>query len=151
MRPDSEFGELIKTYIREGNIVPMEVTVALLENAMREEISKTGVKRFLIDGFPRKMDQADKFESDVCPSKLVLFFDTTEEVMLKRLLKRSETSGRDDDNIESIRKRFRTFVETSMPVVNNYEKLGKVLRVDAGRSVDEVYAEVRKRLEAALK
>ena len=151
MRPDSEFGELIKTYIREGNIVPMEVTVALLENAMREEIGKTGVKRFLIDGFPRKMDQADKFENDVCPSKLVLFFDTTEEVMLKRLLKRSETSGRADDNIESIRKRFRTFVETSMPVVKNYEKLGKVLRVDAGRSVDEVYTEVRKRLEAALK
>ena len=150
-RPDSEFGELIKTYIREGKIVPMEVTVALLENAMREEIGKTGIKRFLIDGFPRKMDQADKFESDVCPSKVVLFFDTAEEVMLKRLLKRSETSGRDDDNIESIRKRFRTFVETSMPVVANYEKLGKVLRVDASRSIDEVYSEVRKRLEAALK
>ena len=150
-RPNSEFGELIKTYIREGKIVPMEVTVALLENAMREEIGKTGIKRFLIDGFPRKMDQADKFDSDVCPGKLVLFFDTTEEVMLKRLLKRGETSGRDDDNIESIKKRFRTFVETSMPVVEKYEKLGKVLRVDASRSVDEVYAEVRKRLEAALK
>ena len=149
-RPDSEFGELIKTYIREGNIVPMEITVALLKNAIHEEINKTGIKRFLIDGFPRKMDQADKFENDVCPSKLVLFFDTTEEVMLKRLLKRGETSGRDDDNIESIRKRFRTFVETSMPVVENYEQLGKVLRVDANRSIDEVYAEVRKRLEAAL-
>jgi len=150
-RPDSEFGELIKTYIREGKIVPMEVTVALLENAMREEINKTGVKRFLIDGFPRQMDQALRFESDVCPSKLVLFLETTEEVMLKRLLKRGETSGREDDNIDSIRKRFKTFVNTSMPVVQHYDKLGKVVRVDAGRNIDEVYAEVKKKLEALLR
>ncbi|KAF8433834.1 UMP-CMP kinase [Terfezia claveryi] len=150
-RPDSEFGELIKTYIREGKIVPMEVTVALLENAMRDEIKKTGTKRFLIDGFPRQMDQALKFEQDVCPSKLVLFFDTTEEVMLKRLLRRAETSGREDDNIESIRKRFRTFVEASMPVVEYYEKLGKVVKVDASNSVDEVFEEVKKRLDERLK
>jgi len=149
-RPDSEFGMLIKTYIREGKIVPMEVTVALLENAMRDEIRTTGIKRFLIDGFPRQMDQALKFEEDVCPSKLVLFFDTTEEVMLGRLLKRGETSGREDDNIESIRKRFRTFVETSMPVVEYYEKLGKVVKVDSSLSVDEVYQEVRRRLEERL-
>ncbi|KAF9146246.1 hypothetical protein BG015_011647, partial [Linnemannia schmuckeri] len=57
-RPGSQYGELIKTYIREGNIVPMEVTIALLENAMLA----SGQKRFLIDGFPRKMDQALKFE-----------------------------------------------------------------------------------------
>lgn len=149
-RPDSEFGELIKTYIREGKIVPMEVTVALLENAMRAEIGATGIKRFLIDGFPRQMDQAIKFESDVCPSMLTLFFDTSEEVMLRRLMKRAETSGREDDNLESIKKRFRTFVETSMPVVEYYEKLGKVLRVDASLGVGEVYGEVRRKLEVAL-
>lgn len=60
-RPGSQYGELIKTYIREGNIVPMEVTIALLENAMLA----SGQKRFLIDGFPRKMDQALKFEEQV--------------------------------------------------------------------------------------
>jgi len=47
--------------------------------------------------------------SQVCKSSLVLFFTTDEESMLKRLLKRGETSGRDDDNIESIKKRFRVF------------------------------------------
>jgi len=146
-RPDSEFGELIKTYIREGKIVPMEVTVALIENAIRDELNKKAGKRFLIDGFPRQMDQGLKFEEDVCPSKMVLFFDTTEEVMLKRLLKRAETSGREDDNMESIRKRFRTFVETSMPVVDYYEKQGKVVKVDASKSIDEVYQEVKKKLD----
>ncbi|KAF9428475.1 hypothetical protein BGZ94_002266 [Podila epigama] len=57
-RPGSQYGELIKTYIKEGKIVPMEVTIALLEN----EMLASGQTRFLIDGFPRKMDQALKFE-----------------------------------------------------------------------------------------
>lgn len=62
---------------------------------------------FLIDGFPRKMDQALKFDEAVCQSSFVLFISTTEAVMLERLLERGKTSGRDDDNRESITKRFR--------------------------------------------
>ena len=49
--------------------------------------------------------------------------------MLQRLLKRGETSGRIDDNIESIKKRFKTFLDTSYPVVEHYMKLGKVKTV----------------------
>jgi UMP-CMP kinase len=49
-RPGSEFGEMIKTYIKEGTIVPMEVTVKLLENAMKSSLEKDGKKLFLIDG-----------------------------------------------------------------------------------------------------
>jgi UMP-CMP kinase len=71
-RPDSQYGVLIRTCIREGKIVPMEVTVKLLENAMDAVLqSKSGLGwengkgRFLIDGFPRKMDQALKFEEEV--------------------------------------------------------------------------------------
>ncbi|KAH9174249.1 UMP-CMP kinase [Lactarius sanguifluus] len=139
-RPDSQFGDLIRTHIREGEIVPMEVVVKLLENAMGAVLeSKTGEGwgdgkgRFLVDGFPRKMDQALKFEED-------LFFTTNEETMLERLLERGKTSGRDDDNIESIKKRFATYKETTMPVIEHYEKSGKVAEVDSSPSVDEVHA-----------
>lgn len=72
-REGSEFGEMIRTHIREGTVVPMEVTIKLLENAMVDAVkTKTGDEwsdgkgRFLIDGFPRKMDQAIKFEEQVC-------------------------------------------------------------------------------------
>ena len=68
--------------------------------------------------------------------------------MEARLLKRGETSGRDDDNAESIRKRFRTFVETSMPVVDDFEKKGKVVNIKATGSVEEVYSQVKKGIEA---
>lgn len=49
-RPGSEFGSLIRRYIKEGTIVPMEVTVTLLENAMMDVMSRKGVRMFLIDG-----------------------------------------------------------------------------------------------------
>ncbi|KAL9619803.1 MAG: hypothetical protein Q9160_005639 [Pyrenula sp. 1 TL-2023] len=148
-REGSQYGQMIKDYIKEGLIVPMEVTVKLLENAMHAKLSGStdGRGRFLIDGFPRKMDQAIFFEETVCPSKVVLFLDCPEEVMQKRLLKRGETSGRSDDNAESIKKRFRTFVQTSMPVVEHFGKEGKVIKVSATGTPEEVYSDVRRELE----
>ncbi|KAL9638569.1 MAG: hypothetical protein Q9204_001452 [Flavoplaca sp. TL-2023a] len=151
-RPDSQFGNMIKDYIADGKIVPMEVTVQLLENAMTDEINKrkeTGtVRRFLIDGFPRQMDQALRFEEAVCPSQFTLFFDCPENLMQERLINRGKTSGRADDNAESIKKRFRTFIETSMPVVDYFEKQGKVVKVNAAKGPEEIYAEVKKRMGA---
>ncbi|RMJ20841.1 Uridylate kinase [Aspergillus sp. HF37] len=155
-RPGSRVGELIREYIREGTIVPMEITVGLLANAMEAaqntpaaagEEEGVGKKRFLIDGFPRKLDQATFFEESVCVSEFTLFLNCPEAVMEERLLKRGETSGRDDDNAESIRKRFRTFVETSMPVVEKFEKCDKVVSVEATGGVDEVYRAIREGLE----
>jgi len=89
------------------------------------------------------MDQAIKFEEAVAPSRFTLFFDCPEDVMQARLLDRGKTSGRADDNEESIRKRFRTFVETSMPVVEYFDAQGKVVKVGATESPDEVYAKVK--------
>ncbi|EED21716.1 uridylate kinase Ura6 [Talaromyces stipitatus ATCC 10500] len=152
VREGSEYGELIRHHIREGTIVPMEVTVALLSNAMaailEQNSSKATPARFLIDGFPRQIDQAHFFEETVCVSKLVLFLSCPEEVMLSRLLKRGETSGRDDDNIESIRKRFRTFEQTSMPVVREFEEKGKVISVEATGSKEEVYERIKAELKS---
>lgn len=58
-----------------------------------------------------------------------MFFECSEEVMEERLIKRGETSGRVDDNAETIRKRFSTFVEETMPVIESYEEKNKVKRV----------------------
>ncbi|KAI8140788.1 adenylate kinase-domain-containing protein [Fennellomyces sp. T-0311] len=149
-REGSEYKDLIQSYIREGKIVPMEVTIALLEKAMQEAIDNEGKKKFLIDGFPRKMDQACKFEEVVVESQLTLYFACSEETLLSRLLKRGESSGRVDDNIESIRKRFRTFTETSYPVIEYYEKQDKVRKINAEQSREEVYADVKKALDGFL-
>jgi len=150
-RPGSEFGQLIKDYIKDGKIVPMEVTVQLLENAITDVVKENGGKgKFLIDGFPRKMDQALKFEETVVPSQFVLFFDCPEEEMERRLLERGKTSGRTDDNAESIKKRFKVFEETSMPVVDYFEKQGRVVKVVATKTPEEVYRETKGKVEERL-
>ena len=151
-RPGSQFGDLIRDYIKNGLIVPQEVTIQLLENAMTDALTRAGSSKgkFLIDGFPRKMDQAQKFEETVCPARMVLFFDCPEEVMQRRLLERGKTSGRSDDNAESIRKRFKVFVDTSMPVVDYFDGQSKVVKVDATPEPDAVFATTQKLLRAKL-
>lgn len=145
-REGSEYGDLIRKNIKDGTIVPQEVTIALLAKAMKEAKSQ----RFLIDGFPRKMDQALKFDEEVCLSTAVLFITVPEDVLLERLLERGKTSGRDDDNEESIKKRFKTFLDTSMPVVEHYRKQKKVIEVDGSNSVDVVYNSIKTALDSYL-
>lgn len=145
-REGSKYGQMIKDYIKDGLIVPMEVTVTLLKDAMQRELDSGKKTRFLVDGFPRKMDQAVFFEQSVCPSKCTIFLDCPEDVMKERLLNRGKTSGRSDDNEESIKKRFKTFVETSMPVVDMFEKEDKVIKIMATGSEHEVYGRLAEAL-----
>ncbi|KAK0551089.1 bifunctional uridylate/adenylate kinase [Tilletia horrida] len=147
-RPGSEYGDLIRDYIKEGKIVPSHVTIALLSNAMAEH--NQGKAKFLVDGFPRQMDQAKMFDDDICENKFVLFLTCTEDIMLERILDRGKTSGRADDNVESIKKRFRTFVETSMPVVDYYRSKGKVVEVDSTKSKEQVYSEIKQAVDKTV-
>ncbi|KAI8854164.1 adenylate kinase-domain-containing protein [Chytridium lagenaria] len=117
----SDRAKELDALMKEGKIVPMEITINLLQEAMDRDTNSSG---FLIDGFPRQLDQAKAFESSVAPCRLVLFFDCPEDILEHRLLKRGETSGRADDNIVTIKKRFKTFVDTSMPVVEYFRKVG---------------------------
>lgn len=157
-RPGSQYGELIRKCIISGEIVPMEVTIKLLENAMvavtKEGRSgngwQNGHARFLIDGFPRKMDQALEFDKTVCECTVVLFFDTTEQVMLRRLLERGKSSGREDDNEATIKKRFVSYELDTMPVIHHYKVLDKVATVDSSGSVEEVHAAASKVVIHAL-
>ncbi len=155
-RPGSQFGDLIRQHIKDGLIVPMEVTIKLLEKAMRDTMdgaTTMAKNRFLIDGFPRELGQAHKFEASVCPARLVLFYDCDEATMERRLLERGKTSGRADDNAESIRKRFRTFVEASMPVVDFYdsdEGGRKVAKVDAKATPEAVFEKTKEALRERL-
>eukprot|EP00164_Ancoracysta_twista_P004596 GFYU01006206.1.p1 GENE.GFYU01006206.1~~GFYU01006206.1.p1 ORF type:complete len:388 (-),score=125.96 GFYU01006206.1:426-1589(-) len=128
-------GDMIADCIKEGKIVPQAVTIRLLRNAMAVHTGKT----FLIDGFPRAVDQALSFEEEVGSPEFVLFYDCPEEILQDRLLKRGETSGRSDDNIEAIRKRFETYKSQTMPVIAFYEQQYKVRKLSSADTPDAVY------------
>lgn len=77
----------------------------------------------------------------------ILFFDCPEDVMEKRLLKRGETSGRSDDNIASIKKRFTTFQKESMPVIEYYNKQSKVVSLNADRDPKQIFEDIKKHFD----
>ena len=89
------------------------------------------------------MAQATEFEKQIGKPKFVLYFECTTELLEKRLLKRGETSGRADDNLESIKKRFNTFLQQSLPVAKYYEDQGRLVKISSEPPVDEVYALTR--------
>ncbi|KAK7339251.1 hypothetical protein VNO77_19907 [Canavalia gladiata] len=134
----SENGTMIDNMIKEGQIVPSEVTIKLLQRAMQE----SGNDKFLIDGFPRNEENRAAFENvtGIEPA-FVLFFDCPEEEMERRLLSRNQ--GRKDDNIDTIKKRFKVFLESSLPVITYYDARGKVRKIDAARSIEQVFESVK--------
>lgn len=142
----SVHGEMIKNFIKEGKIVPVEVTIALIEKAIMVN-RKHGQFKFLIDGFPRNQDNL-KGWNDVAENSthlhFCLFFECPEEIMEQRILERGKTSGRADDDVEVIKKRFRTFVDSTMPVVEQFRRKGKLEVVDADQSPEEVFEVVKK-------
>lgn len=98
---------------------------------------------FLIDGYPRAMDQAIEFENTIGPCRLVLYFNCTLKTLESRLLERGKTSGRADDNIETIKKRFKTFEVQSLPVIEHFQKKSKCIELSSEAPVAEVYAQAR--------
>ncbi|CAA2945742.1 UMP-CMP kinase 3 [Olea europaea subsp. europaea] len=138
IKSGSENGTMIQNMIKEGKIVPSEVTIKLLQRAMLEN----GNDKFLIDGFPRNEENRANFESVTgIEPEFVLFFDCSEEEMEKRLLNRNQ--GREDDNIETIRKRFKVYMESSLPVIEYYNSKGKVRKIDAAQPIEKVFEAVK--------
>ncbi|OHT15121.1 Adenylate kinase family protein [Tritrichomonas foetus] len=135
----SELGNFIQEQMKQGAIVPQEITLRLLKN----EILSQDKQLYLIDGFPRKVDKAEAFEKEIIPCKCALFLDVPDDVLVERLLGRAETSGRADDNPDTIKKRIITFHEVSEAVFNHFDKFGKSVKIDGNRNPDEVYADVK--------
>ena len=83
---------------------------------------------FLVDGFPRTVSQAQKFEERIRPSDLVLYFECPEETMSQRLTERSKTSGRSDDTPASVKQRLKTFKKETLPVISFFQEQDKLHR-----------------------
>jgi len=149
MNSGSKHGDMIATMIKNGQIVPSEVTVNLLAKAMKD----SGKSHFLIDGFPRNEENNSAWEREMGPKvnfAFVLVFDCPEEVMQQRLLIRGESSGRSDDNLESIKKRFKTFQDQTMPIIEYYGKRDKVVSINANRQEQQIWKDVQSRFQKLM-
>lgn len=146
--PSSKDGELINECIKEGKIVPVEITLGLLKRAME----KSGSSDFLVDGFPRNLDNLEGWFSNMGDVDVVnvLYLETSAEVMQFRILKRAKETVakggqlRADDNVEAIQKRFKTYLESTMPIIEKFRQDGILFSVDSTPEPDFVFSNVCK-------
>ncbi|KAM8934267.1 adenylate kinase isoenzyme 1 [Pelodytes ibericus] len=142
----SERGKTLSAIMEKGELVPLDTVLDMLRDAM---VAKADVsKGFLIDGYPREVKQGEEFEKKIAAPSLLLYIDAGSDTMVKRLLKRGETSGRADDNEETIKKRLETYYKATEPVIALYEGRGIVRKIHAEGSVDDVFKQVSTALDA---
>jgi UMP-CMP kinase len=141
----------IEKHLTAGEIVPNEITVTLLQQAMESATRSTGKLNFLIDGFPRSLENLEGwyeiFGREAELPKL-LYFECPYDELERRILGRAKYSGRSDDNIESVKLRYHTFKAKTLPTLERFRSEDKVVQVDASRGREDVYAIVIESLEA---
>ena len=134
---------MIDKIIKDGEIVPVAVTCGLIKAAMEKQGWAT--KKFLVDGFPRNEDNYigwNEVMGDSIELAGVLHFVVTEDELAERVLQRAESSGRTDDNVETLRRRFSQYKTEQMGIINKYEEMGKVKTINGLQEVEKVYSDV---------
>jgi adenylate kinase len=140
----SELGERVAPILTAGELVPDELTVALIRERLAREDAEAG---FILDGFPRNLVQADALDAMLSEIgrtlDAVLFFDLGEEAATARLLGRAREEGRTDDTPEVIARRLQIYREQTEPVVEHYRATGKLVPLHAERSIGQVFHEIQ--------
>lgn len=140
---------LIKQYVDAGKLVPDEIVVKLLKDAIEKTIRTTGYLNFLIDGFPRSFGNMDAWyavfgrEGDL---PKMIYFECPLEVLTQRILGRAQYSGRSDDNVQSMKVRFETFKAETLPIVDHFKSQRKCVEIDTSQDRQTVYEQVRTQL-----
>jgi len=136
---------IINEAIGAGELAPNEIVVSLLKDSMETIARTTGKNNFLLDGFPRSLDNLegwyDIFGRDAELPKM-LYFECPYDVLEQRILGRAKYTGRRDDNVESLKKRFDTFKAQTLPTVELFKSKDKCVEIDTSQSRQAVYAKV---------
>ena len=146
----TELGRKVKAIMDSGELVPDEVTIAMIEDRLSQPDARDG---FVLDGFPRNLAQAEALDAMLGgigrELDAILFFDVPDAIGLERALKRAELEGRSDDTPEVIAKRLDVYHSETEPIVEHYRATGKLVPLHAERTIPEVWSEISESLQQA--
>ena len=141
-------GRRVEPILASGELVPDELTVALIRERLSEPDAARG---FVLDGFPRNLAQAEALDAMLTEIDreldLVLFFDLDQVTSTERLRKRAVIEGRDDDTPDAIARRLELYHEQTAPLVELYRASGRLVPIRAERTIDEVANEIAEALD----
>ena len=150
----TELGLQAKRYMDAGDLVPDEITVAMVKDRLAETDAKSG---FLLDGFPRTIAQAEQLRESLqelghaldCVLELVVDEDElVRRLSGRRMLVDGQWVQRDDDEPETVRHRLQVYREQTAPLSGWYDSEGLLSQIDAIGAVEEVTQRAMNALEA---
>ena len=138
-------GKTVDEYLSQTKLVPDDIVVTLLKEAMERVTRTTGKNNFLLDGFPRSLSNLEQWNKIFGEQELpkMLYLECPFDVLEKRILGRAKYTGRSDDNIESIKLRFDTFKKRTLPTVELFKSKDKCVEIDTSLDRQAVYDLVR--------
>lgn len=164
MRQQTEIGQLARSYIKKGQLVPDEVTLMIVKTALDE----AGNKNFMLDGFPRNINQARMLDAIVDIDK-VIDISVDFDILTDRITGRrncpecgytahvsvlgeaqtcpkcgGEMQQRMDDREETVKERLKVYNEQTAPLIEYYKERGKLCTVNGMGTPEDVFEEVRK-------
>ena len=173
MKAETPVGIIAKSYIDKGQLVPDDITCEIVESRLaQDDCRKNG---YMLDGFPRTISQAEMLDG-IEQIDAVINIDVDMSLLMDRLCGRrvckscgesyhvsrlngsntcekcgGELFQRKDDNPETVSSRLQVYTAQTAPLIAYYTKKGLLINVQGGGTPDEVFAEVREKLDALNK
>lgn len=159
MREQTKLGEIVKKYLDKKILVPDEITLAVVKNRILKDDCKNG---YLLDGFPRTINQAIEF-SKVCEIDCAVYIETKFNSLIKRIENRlvcpnckkifvkgvynnsicdvcsTKLVKRADDSLDVLKQRFEEFEKLTYPVIDYYKKCGKLKMINGEGTIEDTF------------
>ena len=149
----TELGIIAEGYISKGNLVPDEMIISILSKNI--EAFGNDINGIILDGFPRTVAQAEALEHMMAKNNkeinVLIDLNVDKDELIDRLVKRGQTSGRSDDNLETITKRLKVYETQTAPVSSFYRNLNKYAAINGMGTIEEIFGRIESILDSKKK
>ncbi|MBQ3636417.1 MAG: adenylate kinase [Bacteroidales bacterium] len=148
---NTQLGALAKSHMDKGELVPDNVIIDMIDSYLDKNFGK--IEGVIFDGFPRTVAQAEALKNLLVEYKtkvnVTLNLEVPNEELMARMIERGKTSGRSDDNPETIKARLDVYEKQTKPVLDFYKKEGVVANIKGVGSIEGIFADIKKAVDAA--
>ena len=143
IKKDSDIGKKIIKDMNDGKFVSDEIVNKIIENVISDPKKKD---KLIFDGYPRSLSQAKNLDLLLNNSKqkidFIFFLNVNKDIIIKRIEKRKILEKRSDDDLETILKRYDTYMETTRPVLDFYSKNANFYEIDGGEKIEVISSKI---------
>ena len=144
IKKDTEIGKKIIRYMNEGKFVDDEIVNSLMKKVISDN-SKKG--KLIFDGYPRTIEQAKNLDLLLTESEqqidFIFFLNVNKETIIKRIEKRKVEEKRGDDDLDTILKRYDTYLKTTSPVLDYYSSKQNFYKLDGNLEIDQINKQIK--------